>query len=673
MISSVNTSINDARELEQKLLRKSQNAVPMVTGAEISDSPIKKNLSLTNIKPPLNMRSLSPHQKKKSKTISNKAQSQNTSAIITSLYINKNEDKLIKAKGDVRMKSSSLASTGSAEKKKLKGGKYSNFYTTGVADLLDDSQHASNMDDSRKHDTINMSDKFAGSSTYEDLVKELRVLENNPGIVQLPKGAIRGCRKRRDDRDESNPSSLDRMSGEEFLGDKSISNEALELELKLTNKLREACKVEPLSVMTSNKLMAYKDVFDEIIDKDTIYGCVLLKIKKAYDEYLKLLLNERKDTGRLPSSTGGGHKESVMSLGSPSNNVALAAYESLVEEHKFVKREFNQEKEDRKMAERKAENILKELQQSEKMIEQQNSAIKEMRKYYSLAKTEITELKKREKAGHTQEIKLNELYGANMDLVEINKKLKDEIKQVNNREKMLLEIINKHQIKSSSSNYQHPKRVHTDDEEKKSDRISLSKPPHGSNKIELKGRKKSIPKLDFTKLRTETSSVEASANYQKSSGDGGSSMVQIESAKGEAADIIEEDSLYSGKRETMKKIGNSGIKKMSSYLEEKYDSLSSMEAGKGNKDPLGTVVYHANGKQSKPASVVYLKSKSDVKTADVSYHGGKVVHGDAILISDERMSDGSSSYTLHEEDNHIYHEKENHPSSIISELTLRLV
>jgi hypothetical protein len=57
--------------------------------------------------------------------------------------------------------------------------------------------------------------------------------------------------------------------------------DAIYLEKQLTNRLKEASDNE------GKKLQAFTQTFNEIIKRDKNFGSLLLKIKQAYDEYIR--------------------------------------------------------------------------------------------------------------------------------------------------------------------------------------------------------------------------------------------------------------------------------------------------------------------------------------------------------------------------------------------------
>ncbi|CAG9318278.1 unnamed protein product [Blepharisma stoltei] len=64
------------------------------------------------------------------------------------------------------------------------------------------------------------------------------------------------------------------------------SPEALTLELKLTEKLRELSLSESDSVMTQSKYEVVKEIFDEVVNRDVSFGPILLKIRDYYDLWI---------------------------------------------------------------------------------------------------------------------------------------------------------------------------------------------------------------------------------------------------------------------------------------------------------------------------------------------------------------------------------------------------
>lgn len=62
-----------------------------------------------------------------------------------------------------------------------------------------------------------------------------------------------------------------------------VSPEALSLEAKLTDKLKKLSVAESDTVLTSAKFLVIKDIFDEVISRDVLFGSLLLKIRDFYD------------------------------------------------------------------------------------------------------------------------------------------------------------------------------------------------------------------------------------------------------------------------------------------------------------------------------------------------------------------------------------------------------
>lgn len=60
--------------------------------------------------------------------------------------------------------------------------------------------------------------------------------------------------------------------------------DAIYLDKQLTNRLKEAQDNE------GKKMQAFKKTFDEIIKRDKNFGSLLVKIKQAYEEYIKKTL-----------------------------------------------------------------------------------------------------------------------------------------------------------------------------------------------------------------------------------------------------------------------------------------------------------------------------------------------------------------------------------------------
>jgi hypothetical protein len=63
-----------------------------------------------------------------------------------------------------------------------------------------------------------------------------------------------------------------------------MNNNVMKFEFQLLQALRDASRTEPKQVMTSVRLKAYEKVLDNMIDKDKRYGCILQKIKEAYQQ-----------------------------------------------------------------------------------------------------------------------------------------------------------------------------------------------------------------------------------------------------------------------------------------------------------------------------------------------------------------------------------------------------
>ena len=59
--------------------------------------------------------------------------------------------------------------------------------------------------------------------------------------------------------------------------------EVLELECELTSKLKSMSGAgEP-----DKKLQIYKEIFKKVIDSEPYFGTVLIRIKKAYDNFIE--------------------------------------------------------------------------------------------------------------------------------------------------------------------------------------------------------------------------------------------------------------------------------------------------------------------------------------------------------------------------------------------------
>lgn len=63
--------------------------------------------------------------------------------------------------------------------------------------------------------------------------------------------------------------------------------DAIYLEKLLTNRLKEASDNE------DRKMQAFNQTFNEIIKRDKNFGSLLLKIKHAYDEYIRKSLHSQ--------------------------------------------------------------------------------------------------------------------------------------------------------------------------------------------------------------------------------------------------------------------------------------------------------------------------------------------------------------------------------------------
>ena len=78
-----------------------------------------------------------------------------------------------------------------------------------------------------------------------------------------------------------------------------FSSDALELEINLTERLKEFNKTESPYVMTNDKFSVYQKIFSEVIDRDKNFGSLLMKIKGVYDEQLNETDTSQPDIDRI--------------------------------------------------------------------------------------------------------------------------------------------------------------------------------------------------------------------------------------------------------------------------------------------------------------------------------------------------------------------------------------
>ncbi len=81
------------------------------------------------------------------------------------------------------------------------------------------------------------------------------------------------------ERDSHSPSHHSQSQHEQYQG--YFTADAIYLDKQLTNRLKEASDNE------GKKMQAFTQTFNEIIKRDKNFGSLLLKIKQAYDEYIR--------------------------------------------------------------------------------------------------------------------------------------------------------------------------------------------------------------------------------------------------------------------------------------------------------------------------------------------------------------------------------------------------
>lgn len=127
------------------------------------------------------------------------------------------------------------------------------------------------------------------------------------------------------------------------------------LEIKLTKLLRETQK--PTAKMPKEVFDVYSKIFDEIIDKDTIFGPLLFKIQHAYEDWLAANKNESKEITK-----------------------------NLKIEISDITKKFQTQTEDKKTMDRKIEKLSKENYELSKSLEEQESRYLDLQeKFYKIA------------------------------------------------------------------------------------------------------------------------------------------------------------------------------------------------------------------------------------------------------------------------------------------------
>ncbi|CAG9311647.1 unnamed protein product [Blepharisma stoltei] len=263
------------------------------------------------------------------------------------------------------------------------------------------------------------------------------------------------------------------------------STEIQFLEGKLSQKLSELSQKDRLQ--TVGKLNVYREIFQEIINKDTIYGTLLAKIQKAYDE----ALTERNTLKALNTNE----------------------LESKVED---LNRKLTNCAESKRSLEKKIERVLKENQALNIKLEDKETRYEELQgKLYKISQVNVEGVDMNEESWKF-------IIAENKAYADLCQKMKTDIKNYKYKEKKLLKLV----MALKKRGYPVEEVYDQDVQKKKKEmpKYEGSDEPEDNSENEqlVSGRPKdvkkpqNIPSLKLEEIQHETFSSSSSSSYSES-------------------------------------------------------------------------------------------------------------------------------------------------------------